>query len=145
MNTVLDEVTSDTIDATHVRRRVDDWETRLNGLFAAICGWLPDEWEARRGAPRLMHEKMMRKFGVEARRLPTLELHGGDGQVVSFEPYALWIIGNNGRIDVRRGEQHYRIIDEAENFAEPDWQVAPDERRRDREPVTREWLRRTLR
>ena len=33
MNTVLDEVTSDAIDAMHIRRRVDDREARLNGLF----------------------------------------------------------------------------------------------------------------
>ena len=79
MNTVLDEVTSETVDATHIRRRVDDWEARLNGLFAAIGGWLPDGWKARRGAPVLMHEKMMRKFGVEAKPMPTLELHGGTG------------------------------------------------------------------
>ena len=145
MNTVLDEVTSETVDATHIRRRVDDWEARLNGLFTAIGGWLPDGWKACRGAPVLMHEKMMRKFGVEAKPMPTLELHGGTGQVVRFEPHALWIIGNNGRVDVKRGDRRYLIVDAAENFAEPDWQVARDERRCERESVTREWLRRTLR
>ena len=36
MNTVLDEITSDAIDAKHLRRRVDDWETRLSGLYATI-------------------------------------------------------------------------------------------------------------
>ena len=29
MGTVLDEVTSDAVDAAHIRRRVDDWEERL--------------------------------------------------------------------------------------------------------------------
>ena len=66
MSTVLDEVTSEAIDATHIRRRVDDWEERLNGLYTTICAWLPGGWEARRGAPVLMHEKLMRKFGVAA-------------------------------------------------------------------------------
>ena len=42
MNTVLDEVTSETVDSKHVRRRVQDWEARLNGLFATIGSWLPD-------------------------------------------------------------------------------------------------------
>ena len=49
-----------------------------------------------------MHEKLMRKFGVAAKRMPTLELHGRAGQVVKLEPHALWIIGNNGRIDMKR-------------------------------------------
>lgn len=51
MGTVLDDVTSDTVDAAHIRRRVDDWEERVKGLFAAIGEWLPDGWESRR-APR---------------------------------------------------------------------------------------------
>ena len=33
MNTVLDEVTSDT---KHVQRRVEDWEARLNGPCTTI-------------------------------------------------------------------------------------------------------------
>ena len=145
MNTVLDEVTSEVIDAAHIRRRVDDWEERLNGLYAMIGGWLPDGWEAREGASVLMHEKLMRKFGVAAKRMPTLELHGRAGQVVKLEPHALWIIGNNGRVDMKREGHRYLIVDTSENFEEPDWQVARDERRCDREAVTRDWLRRTLR
>ena len=145
MNTVLDEVTSDAIDAKHVERRVEDWEARLNGLFAAIGEWLPDDREARRCAPVRMHEKMMREFGVAARRMPTLELHGRTGEVVKLKPHALWIIGNNGRVDVKRDGRHYLIVDAAENFGEPDWQAAPAEHRCDREAVTPDWLRRILR
>ena len=145
MNTVLDEVTSDAIDTKHVERRVEDWETRLNGLYATIGKWLPDDWEARRGTPVRMHEKMMREFGVAARRMPTLELHGRTGEVVKLKPDALWIIGNNGRVDVKLKGQRYLIVDVAENFEEPDWQVAPAENRCDREAVTPDWLRRILR
>ena len=144
MNTVLDEVTSDAIDAEHVRRRVDDWEARLNGLYATIGDWLPDGWEVRRGAPVLMHEKLMRKFGVEAKQMPTLELHGEAGRFVKLEPHALWIIGNNGRVDVRSDGYRYLIVDAAEIFEKADWQAAHDERRCDRESVTRDWLRRIL-
>ncbi|MDE0239739.1 MAG: hypothetical protein OXI95_02600 [bacterium] len=145
MNTVLDEVTSDAIDAMHVERRVKDWERRLTGLYRKICEWLPDDWEARRGAPVRMHERMMREFGVAARQMPTLELHGRTGEVVSLRPDALWIIGNNGRIDVKRDERRYLIVDAAENFKEPDWQAASAERRCDREAVTPDWLIRLLR
>ena len=145
MKTVLEEVTSDTIDAQHVRRRVDDWEERLDDLYARFGEWLPDGWKARRGVPVLMHEKLMQKFGVAARRLPTLELHGRGGQVVKLGPHALWIIGNNGRVDLKCDGRYYYIIDLAENFARADWEVCPADRRRDVEPVSRDWLRRILR
>ena len=116
----------------------------MNGLYATIGDWLPDGWAARRGAPVVMHEKLMRKFGVAARRMPTLELHGRAGQIVKLEPHALWIIGNNGRIDLKRDGRRYLVVDAAENFEAPDWQAARDERRCDRESVTRDWLRRIL-
>ena len=141
MKTVLEEVTSDAIDAEHVMRRVDDWEARLNGLYSMICGWLPEGWEARRGVPVVMHEKMMQKFGVEAKRLPTLELHSRGGQVVKLAPDALWVIGANGRVDLKGDIGRYIIIDTADNFEEPHWEVSPSDRRNEREPVTRDWLR----
>ena len=144
MQTVLDEVTSEDIDARHVRRRVEDWEERLNGLYAAIGEWLPDGWEARRGAPVLMHEPLMRKFGVAAKRMPTLELRDATGRVASLEPHALWIIGENGRVDLSRDGRYHYIIDTAENFARPNWEVSRAERRCDTEAVTRDWLRRIL-
>jgi len=144
MNTVLDEVTSDAIDAKHVERRVDDWEARLNGLYGMIGAWLSDDWEARRGASVRMHEKMMREFGVAARQMPTLELHGRTGGVARLKPDVLWIIGHNGRVDVKRDGRSYLIVDAAGNFEEPDWQAAPAERRCDREAVTPDWLGRIL-
>ena len=141
MKTVLEEVTSDAIDAEHVRRRVDDWEARLSGLYAKIGEWLPDGWEAHRGVPVVMDAKMMQKFGVEAKQLPTLELHSQSGQVVKLVPDALWIIGANGRVDLKGDGGRYIIIDTADNFEEPRWEVSRADRRSHREPVTREWLR----
>ena len=66
----------------------------------------------------------MRKFGVAAKRLPTLELHDRAGHVARLEPDALWIIGENGRVDLKHdGRRHY-IIDTAENLAWPSWEVS---------------------
>lgn len=144
MSTVLDEVTSDAINTKHVRRRVDDWEDRLNELYATIGNWLPEGWEAHRGEPVLMHEELMRKFGVPAKRIPTLELHDGAGHVAKLEPHALWIIGENGRVDLKGDGPRYHIVDTADNFAQPNWEAVRSERRCDREAVTREWLRRVL-
>ena len=79
MSTVLDEVTSDTVDATHIRRRVDDWESRVKALFNEIVSWLPEGWEARPGMPVHMLEELMQKHGAEKRPVPTLVLRSQSG------------------------------------------------------------------
>ena len=58
----------------------------------------------------------MRKFGVPPKPMPTLEIHNRTGQFVKLEPHALWIIGNNGRVDVRRDGRRFLIVDAADNF-----------------------------
>ena len=145
MGTVLEDVTSENIDATHIRRRVDDWEERLGELFAALGAWLPEGWEARPGTPVVMDEELMRKFGVTAKRMPTLELKDRAGHVARLAPRGLWIIGSNGRVDLKRDGRHYLIVDMAENFEASDWQAAPAEQRCSREAVSEDWLRRILR
>ena len=140
MSTVLDDVTSDTIDAHHIRRRVDDWDNRLHALYDMIGGWLPDGWTAREGAPVRMHEEMMREFGVDPKHVATLELVNQTGDVAKLEPRALWVIGCNGRVDLKRNNRHYLIVDLADNFARADWQAARTDRRNEREPCTRGWL-----
>ncbi len=145
MGTVLEDVTSETIDAEHIKRRVDDWARRVKDLYATIGGWLPDGWRTCEGEPILMQEELMRKFGVERIEIPTLMLLGQGDDAARLEPRGLWIIGGNGRIDLKRDGRRYLIVDMSENFEAPDWQVAPAERRCDREAVTEDWLRRVLR
>ena len=52
MSTVPDEVTSETVDAVHILRRVDDWEKRLNGLYSMVGEWLLDGWVGWRARAR---------------------------------------------------------------------------------------------
>jgi hypothetical protein len=144
MSTVLDDVTDERVDADHIRDRVEDWEERLQALYAMISGWLPDGWTACKGAPVRMYEEMMRRFSIAAKQMPTLQLVNQTGDVAKFEPRALWIIGCNGRVDLKRATHHYLIVDVAESFEPPDWQAARADRRRERVAVTRDWLRRVL-
>ncbi len=140
MSTVLDDVTNERIDAQHIRRRVEDWDKRLHALYGMIGGWLPAGWTARAGAPVRMHEEMMREFGIAPKEVPTLELVHQTGDAARLEPRALWVIGCNGRVDLKRDSHHYLIVDRAENFERADWQAANAHRRGEREPVTRDWL-----
>ena len=144
MGTVLEDVTSETIDAEHIRRRVINWKARLNGLFASIRGWLPEGWEARDGEPVYMHEDLMRKFGIAATHMPSLKLQDSSGHVVRIVPRGLWIIGVNGRVDLKNHGHHYLIVDMSRNFEQPDWQAARADQRHVREIVNEDWLRRVL-
>ena len=118
---------------------------REGKLYAMIGEWLLEGWEVRRGVSVIMHETMMQRFGVEAKRLPTLELHGRAGRFFRLTPDALWIVGSNGRVDLKGDGSRYIVIDMADNFEEPNWEVSRDDRRSDREAVTREWrVRRAL-
>ena len=142
--TALDDVTSESIDAQHVQRRVDDWEERVKNLYEQISDWLLDGWEAQQGTPVVMHEELMRNFGIAAKQIPTLNLLNQTGDKVRLEPRGLWIIGGNGRIDLKHNGQLYFIVDLAENFERPDWQAIPAEKRSEHEEVTQEWLERVL-
>ena len=75
---------------------------------------------------------------------PVKPHHDGEAPAVKLIPRALWIIGNNGRVDLKCGGRHYLIIDTADNFEKPRWEVSRADRRSDREAVTRDWLRRVL-
>lgn len=146
MGTVLEDVTSETISVEDVVRRVEDWETRVTDFYGMIDGWLPNGWRARKGEPMFMHEEMMRKFGVGPKEMPTRILIGPEDNLAKLDPRALWIIGVNGRIDLKLEQdgRHYLIVDMASSFNAPNWQVAPAERRDDRKAVTENWLKSIL-
>ncbi len=85
-----------------------------------------------------MHEKLMQKFGVPARKLPMLYFSHHGKLSAHVEPRDLWIIGANERLDLFSGSSHYMIIDVAENFSPPDWRIAPLTDRRRLEPLNQE-------
>ncbi|MGQ0484906.1 MAG: hypothetical protein ACT4SY_06095 [Hyphomicrobiales bacterium] len=123
MADVLDEVTSEKITKDHVAKRVEDWVRRLNALYDLVESWLPSGWRADRRRVVLMDEEMMRKFGVSPREVPVLDLNSANGSGAMLEPRGLWIVGTNGRVDLYAGSKHFIIVDRAENFASPDWQI----------------------
>lgn len=145
MGDSLEDVTNYSLDRPYLRRRLDDWEARLNCLYATLGGWLPRGWEAHRGEPLLVHEKMMRLHDVGPRRMPTLELVGENGCGGTVAPLGLWVVPGNGHLDLRLGKDTYRIIDKADSFEKPEWSVSPAYRRDKSEPLSPEWLDRILR
>ena len=138
--TVLEELTGDDLTGDHVRRRVDDWSSRIGQLYKQIEDWLPNGWMAQLGAPVTMNEEAMRIAGVSARMPPTLELLHGRAVEVRIRPDVLWVIPTNGWIDFVKGREIYRISDAARIFAEPKWQITAVTARGELTPFTRERL-----
>jgi hypothetical protein len=143
MTTVLDELSAEgtTLDRAAIVRRVQDWSLRIHALHARIETWLPDGFRTRVDRFVRMDEELMRAFGVEAVDLPILEISNRDVPRAKLVPRGLWIVGTNGRLDLFAADRHWIIVDRAENFARPEWRIAPAERRSDLAPLDAVMLR----
>jgi hypothetical protein len=137
---VLEEVTDANIDRAHVMRRVDDWANRIDQLYAQVEQWLPEGWTVDRFGTVRMEEQLMKQFGVGPRNLPKLRLSRGGQAVARIEPRVLWIIGANGQLDLFRDNEHFVIVDTADNLESPKWYIAPFADRRNRQPLTPQTL-----
>ena len=143
MATVLDEVTTMSMDAPYVQRRVDDWIRRLSSLYGELNASLPEGWSTE-SATLTLYEEPMRRFKVPPATLPALLFAHETGATANLEPQDLWVIGANGRLSLTAGGHRYIVLDTAEIFAPPAWEVCPAHDRWNREPFTPDWLRRIL-
>jgi hypothetical protein len=85
-----------------VVEEVEDWQRRVERLYADVRVWLGDKEDLRFEQTRTvtMSEEMMREFAVTDRELAVLDVLRGDQVVASFVPRGLWLVGAWGRIDV---------------------------------------------
>lgn len=143
MTTVLDDVTSESIDAPYVQRRVDDWIHRVSSLYSELSAGLPEGW-ATKTSSVAMHEELMRRFGVAPASVPSLAFAHESGATARLVPHGLWVVGTNGRLDLAANGKHYLVLDLADSFTCPDWRVCSAQDRWNREPFTPDWLNRIL-
>lgn len=145
MPSVIEELTSEdvTLDAAHIRERVADWRRRLSNLYGDIAGWLSD-FTSDQTDDVEMHEELMQRYGVPPIRLPILRLSDGRDELARFVPRGLWIIGANGRVNLFAQNGQFVIIDRADYYSPPRWEIAPSLHRRDTQPLSRETLLPTM-
>lgn len=134
---VLDELLEDQsqVDRAYIERRVDDWRRRIVALYDDIKGWLPAGWSMVDGTDVGMHEELMQRHHVPERRLPGKALLHHGQRVGRLEPRGLWIIGANGRVDLRLPDKHFLIVDRSGSFDPSAWRVASIDARRDEKPL----------
>ncbi|HMK89385.1 MAG TPA: hypothetical protein VK446_07110 [Methylocystis sp.] len=144
MASVIEELSGDSgeLDAAHVKRRVEDWRLRVSGLYDQVQAWLPSRLSTDTSQTVRMYEDVMKKFGVPAMELPVLNIYDRDDWVAKLVPRGLWIIGANGRLDLFTRDNQAIVVDKAENFESPSWQIAPANKRRNSKPLTSDmWIK----
>jgi hypothetical protein len=124
MADVLEEMTGASLSPGHIEARLRDWEHRIADLYALVGAWLPAGWTAVSNRTTRMLEQPMREVGAPPRYLPVLDLLENGKVVTTIEPRGLWIVGMNGRLDLRRGVSRFLIADMADNFEAPRWKLS---------------------
>ena len=140
----LEEATTKSLPPDHVVRRVEDWLTRINALYALIVRWLPSGYCADLTQTTSMQEELMVKAGVPATELPILRIYRDSDHVLTIQPYALWIIGANGRLKAFGPQAYANIVDRADNFESPEWNIAIGADRHAMVPLTQDEFLRLL-
>ena len=142
MPDVIDELSLEDgkLNRETIIHRVEDWKSRLSTLYDQICDWLPSSFSGERSGTIKMHEDLMKEYGVPATDVPVLNILHHGAWIAKLVPRALWIIGANGRLDLFIQDGHWILVDRAENFAPPRWEVAPADHRRKLQPFTHQFL-----
>ncbi len=118
----IDDVDEPEITPEYVNRRVDDWLTRLDDLFAQIRVWASaNGWTVTDGGPAPMREELMERTGVKERKQPSLFVRKAAGAEIWIRPKALWVVGANGRVDIYAGNKVFTLVDVADYFQPPRW------------------------
>lgn len=143
MSDTLSDLTQE-LTPEHVRRRVEDWERRVNALYDTLESWLPAGCTGTRPRTVVMNEEIMQQYDIASTTLPVLEVSRGEKLCASVVPHGLWIIGANGRLDVRSEKGIFIIIDRSQAFEAPSWHMAPLADRTRFEPLTEDAFRAVL-
>jgi hypothetical protein len=134
-----------------VLERLRDWRDRVHGLYDQIQEALEStSFKCNREGKYTSAEELPQRVGVprsEQPQIDILRIVRPDGtNAAVLQPRGLWIIGANGRIDLRiipatgAGET-YMVVDQSPPFTRPaQWVRMPIGSPFDREPFDPHWL-----
>lgn len=130
------------IDRGQLEKRIEDWESRIQGLYRDIEKWLGDEpeYSVRRKGHVCMYEELMDQFNIPEKQMPVLEIIKEGKPAATFKPKGLWVIGANGRIDIFSKSGSYILVDRSAEFETPEWQVYSSGDKKSGECFTKDFL-----
>lgn len=113
------------MDREHVKKRVDDWEHRVNSLISEIKNWVSQDSDVEFKSARnqQMEEGLMKTFEVPMREIASADIFYKGKLAIAIKPFGLWIMGANGRIDLLTSKGIFVVVDSSEQFNPPKWQV----------------------
>lgn len=136
--------------------RLRDWRDRVHELYDEIEREIQDtSFRCDRSGKHISEEEFPRRVGVRDSEQPSIDtlriVRPDDTAAAVFLPRGLWVIGANGRIDLRitpafGGSQYYVMLDQSTPFARPaQWILMPGSSPFDRQPFDPHWLLAKLR
>lgn len=68
-------------------------------------------------------EELLAEYDVSPTDMPKLDIRVGN-VFAKVEPFGLWVIGGNGRVDVKTRRGVFKLVDIALPFTQAHWRVA---------------------
>jgi hypothetical protein len=123
-----------------VADEVEDWEKRINQLYADVQSWFAAHGHVKFDQTRAvtMSEELMQKYAVSERKLPVLDVLRQDQVSASFVPRGLWILGAHGRIDIIMQEETRILIALKNQTQHYDWHLVSFDNNRKTIPFTKD-------
>jgi hypothetical protein len=135
----------------HAKKRLDDWRERVHALFDAIESEFDGtDLKVDRRGKHTSWEELAQRMGVKPPELDILRIERGDGtNAAILIPKGLWVVGANGRVDLRiihpAGSEVYLLLDQSEPFAGvAQWVRSRISAPFEREPFEPQWLKAKL-
>jgi hypothetical protein len=123
VRSTMGEVRSDRqIDRVHILRRLQDWRDRTHGLYDFIERTLGSQFTYDRAGKQRSAEELVQRAGLSAAEVPQLDIlriERPEGTLrATIMPRGLWIIGVNGRLDLRvlksgNRQNQYFLVDKS--------------------------------
>lgn len=139
------------VSRAQVLERLHDWRDRVHELYDQIQQALEGtSFKCNREGKHISAEELPQRVGVAQTEQPQIDilriLRPDGANAAVLYPRGLWIIGANGRIDLRiapsvgAGET-YMLVDQSAPFTRPaEWIRMPIGSPFDREPFDPHWL-----
>jgi hypothetical protein len=146
----------DEVSREQVLRRLRDWRDRVHNLYDEIERTIQGtHFRVDRQGKHTSHEELPQRVGLADDNQPKIDVlrivRPDDTNAAILSPRGLWIIGANGRIDLRivppvGGSEAHILVDQSEPFTRPPkWIRMPIGSPFDREPFDPHWLLARLR
>jgi hypothetical protein len=119
------------IDHDYVLFRINNWEERLSYLYSDIERWANEvgRVEIKKIDVLQAIEELMQQFDVEPRKLSAIAVSFNKNRT-SFVPMGLWVVGSNGRVNIKTNKNHYILVDMGEESSVPSqWTVVNPSKR----------------